>query len=716
MDEVEMISSNKDSVDVTSEKPGLGEVYNCGDELWRSAFKHFDHAMDLLQRSEVGCARETLQNGCRYLLALTPYSFPNPTDYEKQQVRRGKEMFLKRVSGPPGVILLDQLDSDQDDLFYIDFTIAFGALAFKLQEYIMAIKVFKLAIKSNCTDSQPHREKAVDSELSEVVAKANIGCVYLNLGQLEKAKENIECALKNLERFKLEKNIVTLDADIFAVKNNLSLVLQGQQNYSAAIKLQIDLVSRAKHLRLPFREVATMHYNRAELFLELEDPFKALKELQELKSLSDIMDDENGIPEEFISSKMGLVYLLMKEVARAKEIAEKLALSPSLLPWQPSSSSLSLSSFSSSSLSISPSSSSSSSSSTSSSSSSSSSASSSLSSSPSSSPPLSSSSSSSFEFEELRKSNGKIRWDFKVATVANLLDFHLYQENVQPVSMILDLCASKWKEMFGKSHPICASLLYRQGVTFSLKGENESSKNCFEEALSIYTRAGFASIHSEVSKCNAALARLLLCESFQDESFLKSQSITRPPSDRDARCKTSQEFIFSDSISSSFLFEKFVKQIIQSEDKFGKISELVKTKNLLKVQGPSVGQITLWLHDRSIKLNTQPTHAKMSLVANYEESLPCSRADINVVLVEEMKMCASTLGVPFETCAEKSSWLSPLQIPGVMLMNPTQTPNHGDQNAFDDGESGASVSISTTALLYPSQLSTEVSRKISRHF
>ena len=285
--------------------------------------------------------------------------------------------------------------------------------------------------------------------------------------------------------------------------------------------------------------------------------------------------------------------------------------------------------------------------------------------------------------------------------------------------MILDLCASNWKEMFGKSHPTCALLLYRQGVTFSLMGKNVLSKNCFEEALSIYTRTGFASTHPEVSKCNAALARLLLCESFQEKILLNSQSIVRTPSDSDELCKKSQEFIFSDRITSSSLFEKFAKQIIKSEEKIGEISELVKTNNLLKIQGPSVGQITVWLHDRSVKMNTQPTHARKSLAANYEESLPCNCTDISEILLEEMKMSASTLGVNFETCAETLSCPSPLQIPGVLLTNPTQTPNvkamtgasHGDQNAFDDGEYGASVSISTTVLLYPYRLSTGSTKK-----
>lgn len=689
MDEVETVSSNKDSVDVTSREHGLGEDFECGDEIRRCVFKHFVEVMDLLGDSKVGCARKTLQSGHIYLRALTPESFCNPTDYEKQQVRRGKEMSLWCVSGPPlcGVILLDQMDSDQN--LYTNFTIVFGALAFKLHEHNIAIEVFKLAMNSNGTDCE------VDLEFSVVVAKANIGCVYLILRQLEKAKENLECALKILERFKREKRIVTLEVDIFAVENNLSLVLQGQQNFPAAIKLQNDLVCKAKQLKPPFRMVAAMHYNRAELSLELEDPVKALKELEQLKSFSEVLDDETGIPEEFISSKICLVYLLMKEVTLAEEIAVKLSLSPWLSfflpsispPWLHLSSLLPSSSLSSSPLSASSSSISSSSSSSSSS--------------PPSSPP-SSTSSSSFEFEVLPQSNRNLPWDFSVATFANLVDFHLFQENLQPVSMVLDLCVSNCKEMFGKSHPTIASLLYRQGVKFSLSGENVSSKNCFEEALSIYTRSGFALSHPGVSKCNAALARVLLCESFQEEITLSSQSIERTQYDSDEHRIKSKEFIFSDSIASSSMFEKFVKQIIKSKEKFGEISELVMTKNLLKIQGSSVGMITVCLNDRSMKITTQPTHGKKSLVANHEESLPCNCVDIDEGLVEEMKMCASSLGLAFETCTERPSCPSPIQIPGLPLMNPKQTPNvkamigasHDGQDSFDDEESAFSVSIS----------------------
>ena len=700
MDEMETIASNKDSMDVTSQERGLGEDFECEDETRRDALEYFVKAMDYLELSKVECARKSLQTALRYLLVLTPESFRNPTVYEKQQVRRGKEMSLRCVSAPPlsGVILLDHIDLDDNDHLYINLTIAFGALALKLHEHNIAIEVFKLAMNSNGTDSPPLGESEVNLEFTIVVAKANIGCVYLILRQLDKAKENLECALKSLERFKREKSglTVTVEVDIFALENNLSLVLQGQQNFPAATRLQNDLVCKAKQLSPPFRMVAAMHYNRAELSLELGDPVKALKELQELKSFSEILDDENGIPEEFISSKICLVYFLMKEVTLAEEIAVKLSLSswlslflPSISPsWLQLPSLLPSSSLSSSPLSTS----------------SSSLTSSSSSSSPPSSPPPSSSnssSSSSFEFEVFPKSNRNLPWDFSVATFANFVDFHLYQENVEPVSMVLDRCVSNCKEMFGKSHPTTASLLHRQGVKFSLTGQNVSAKNCFEEALSIYTRSGFALSHPEVSKCNAALARVLLCESFQEEIILSSQSIERTQSDSDEHCRKSKEFIFSDSIASSSTFEKFVKQIIKSEGKFGEISELVMTKNLLKIQGPSVGQITVWLHDRSIKMNTQPTQGKKSLIANYEESLPSNCADINEGLVEAMKMCASSLGVTLETCTEKSSRPSTLQIPGLPLMNPTQTPDvkamtgasHDRQDSFDDEESAFQVSI-----------------------
>ena len=52
---------------------------------------------------------------------------------------------------------------------------------------------------------------------------------------------------------------------------------------------------------------------------------------------------------------------------------------------------------------------------------------------------------------------------------------------------------------------------------------NLSSKNCFEEALNILTSFGYGLDHPDLVQCNIALARLLLCEDFQEVPQLKSR-------------------------------------------------------------------------------------------------------------------------------------------------------------------------------------------------
>lgn len=661
-----MISRNKEFIGVlTSQERGLDEDYDCGDVLSarRLIVEHFEETLNFLQLFMVKKAQRALHTAYIHLQKLTPESFSNPTDHEKQQLERGKEISLSCISGPPfcGVILLDQVESNH---FYVNFTNVFGTLALKLHEHGMAIEVFKLAINSIDTDTHPHREIEVHFDFSVTIAKTNMACVYLIMGKLDKAKETLECTLNSLERFKEEQSTVTIEIYIFAAQNNLSLVLQAQQNYTAAMKLQNYLASRTKDLSLPNRIAVALHYNRLDLLLELRDPLKALTELEEFKSFS--TEEKNGIPKEYILSKICLVFLTNGELDRAEAIAEKLSLSFSFSssfpstqsPWSVASSSLS-----------------SSLSSTSSSSSSSSSTSSS------SSPPSS-------EFEEFLTFNEKLPWDLSVATILNLIDFHLFQENIETVSMFLDGLLPGCKETFGISHPTFASLRYRQGVKLSLMGQNVPSIQCFEEALSIFTRVGFVSTNPEVAKCNVALARLLLCEGFQEKIYLNGQSITGTQSDRDEPCKETTVFEFSDSNTSLSLFGKFSKHIIKNEEKLGEISEFGMTKELLKLQGLSIGQINVWPHDRCIKINTQPTHPKQS-------------SDIKKVLVEEMKMCASSLGVPIKSYTEKHLCPSRPRIPGVPLMNSMQRSakakigtGHGDQNSLDDDDSDLSVSIS----------------------
>ncbi|KAL9971008.1 hypothetical protein ACROYT_G023482 [Oculina patagonica] len=612
MGEAEVISPNRKFIDaLTSQERRLDEDYHCVDELSARRFivERFEETLDFLQLAKVEKAQRSLQTAYRPLLKLSPNSFSNPTDHEKQQLERGREMSIRCVTGPPfcGVILLDQVDSNQDDYFYIKFTNVFGTLALKLHEHCIAIEVFKLAVKSIDTDTHPHRVIEEHFDFSVSIAKTNMACVYLIMRKLDEAKETLECALESLERFKEEKSTVTVEINIFAAQNNLSLVLQVQQNYPAALKLHNYLVSRTRNLNLPIHMVLALHYNRLDFLLELRDPGKALTELEEIKSLSLTAIEKYGIPEEYIFSKICLVFLTNGKLDRAEAIAEKVSLSfafssslPSTQsPWSTSSSSLS----------------------------------SSLSSSSTSSSSSSSSSPPSSEFEEFLTLNEKLPWDFLVATILNLIDFHLFQENLESVSMFLDGLLPGCKETFGISHPTFASLRYRQGVKLSLMGQNVPSKHCFEEALGTFTKIGFASSHPEVARCNEALARLLLRQGFQEKSFLNSQSVKGAQSDFVEPSNETTVFEFPDSNTSSSLFRKFTKHIIKSEEKVGEISEFAMSEKLLKLQGPSIGQIKVWPHDRCIKISTQPTHPKQS-------------SEIKKVLIEEMKMCASALGVP----------------------------------------------------------------------
>ena len=57
-------------------------------------FEQFQKTMDQFQQCKVEAAIESLQAGHKHFLNLTPDSFGNPTDYEKEMVDRGREMCL----------------------------------------------------------------------------------------------------------------------------------------------------------------------------------------------------------------------------------------------------------------------------------------------------------------------------------------------------------------------------------------------------------------------------------------------------------------------------------------------------------------------------------------------------------------------------------------------------------------------------------------------
>ena len=518
-------------------EPHLEDELECDDNqsARRSTFEQFQETMDQFQQCKVEAATESLQAGLKHFLNLTPDSFGNPTDYEKEQVDRGRKMCLSYCSAPPffGTVLLNpKLITDRDDHFYASFTIVFGAVALKLHKYKIAIDLFQRCDSLYTFDATPcpeNNEQVIN--ILRAVAKANVGCVYLIMRATNKAKDYLERALEIFETFKNKND--SPEINTVAIQTNLSLAYQGQKNYPAAMKLQERLILKAKDPVIPPHLVTAIHYNRAELFIELKEPVKALMELRTLNSLSERMNNEEAIFSKFISSKICLAYQKIGDVASAEKIAERLtfpSLSPKSLspPLSPSLKSFSTASGSGSESSSSSSFSSSSSSSSSSlsssvSSSSSSSSPSSTSSSPSSASSLMSSFSFFFtDFEAALGYNGILHWDFLFAMILNLVDFHLNEKNLVLASF-LDVFIPICKETLGKNHPTHASFLYRQGVRFFLMERNLSSKNCFEEALNILTTFGYGLDHPDLLQCNIALARLLLCEDFQEVPQLKSR-------------------------------------------------------------------------------------------------------------------------------------------------------------------------------------------------
>ena len=490
----------------------------------RSTFEQFEETMDHLQQCELKAATESLQAAHEHLVNLAPDSFGNPTDYEKGQVDRGRKMCLSNCSIPSffGVVLLNlELTSDKDVYFFASFTIVFGAVALKLHKYKIAIDLFQRwysLFTFNTTAYPENKMQLID--VLRAVAKANVGCVYLIMRVMDKAKDYLEHALEIFGAIENKYKTDSPEIYIVAIQTNLSLAYQCQKNYIAAVKLQERLILKAKYPILPPHLVAAIHYNRAELFIELKEPVKALMELRTLDSLSERMNNEEAIFSKFISSKICLAYQKIGDVASAEKIAERLtfpSLSPESLspPLSPS-----LKSFSTASGSGSESSSSSSSSSVSSSSSSSPSSTSSSSSSASS---LMSSFSFFFpDFEVALGCSGQFHGDFLFATILNLVDYHLNDKNLDFASF-LDVFVPICKETLGKNHPTHASFLYRQGVRFFLMKKNLSSNNFFEEALSILTSFDYGSDHPDLVQCNIALARLLLCENFQEVPQLKSR-------------------------------------------------------------------------------------------------------------------------------------------------------------------------------------------------
>ena len=227
-----------------SSEPHLEDELECDDNqsARRGTFERLEETIYQFQRCKVEAATESLQTAYRHFLNLTPDSFRNPADYEKEQVDRGRKMCLSHCSAPPffGVVLLNlELTSDKDVHFYASFAIVFGAAALKLHKYKIAIDLFQRCYSLFTFDATPCPENNMQIiDILRAVAKANVGCVYLIMRVIDRAKDYLECALEIFETFKSKNKTDSPGIYIVAIQINLSLAYQCQKNYPAAVMLQ----------------------------------------------------------------------------------------------------------------------------------------------------------------------------------------------------------------------------------------------------------------------------------------------------------------------------------------------------------------------------------------------------------------------------------------------------------------------------------------------
>ena len=85
---------------------------------------------------------------------------------------------------------------------------------------------------------------------------------------------------------------------------------------------------------------------------------------------------------------------------------------------------------------------------------------------------------------------------------------------------------------------------------------------------------------------------------------------------------------------------------------------VVKDSQLvLKIQGPSIGQILIQCHEDTIKVKTHLIHysqsrRKVEIVR--EEVPPCNCSPIETVIADKMEKCARSFGIHFETKSDNA--------------------------------------------------------------
>ena len=114
--------------------------------------------------------------------------------------------------------------------------------------------------------------------------------------------------------------------------------------------------------------------------------------------------------------------------------------------------------------------------------------------------------------------------DFSVTIVETVADIHLYQGNLDLVCSYFSYLLPVVRERCGADHPTVASILSKQGLVFLHLENFARSRQCFTDALEIFTGA-FGGIHPDVLKCNAGLARLEWLGGSEEKSLTHSQTV-----------------------------------------------------------------------------------------------------------------------------------------------------------------------------------------------
>ena len=126
--------------------------------------------------------------------------------------------------------------------------------------------------------------------------------------------------------------------------------------------------------------------------------------------------------------------------------------------------------------------------------------------------------------KELVDSSTNFLLDFSVTIVETVADIHLYQGNLDLVCSYFSYLVPVVRERCGADHTTVASILSKQGLIFLHLENFARSRQCFTDALEIFTGA-FGAIHPDVLKCNAGLARLEWLDGCEEKSLTHSQTV-----------------------------------------------------------------------------------------------------------------------------------------------------------------------------------------------